>query len=180
MMYGKKEILDTLPGINHFFIKDPPYKFQPGNFNFEFCHGLGALPDYFSDLAKKHGYKGDDSRDRFRYIYSLMAVHEEELSARVLDYLKSRNDISIVGPAESSPDIRVPTISFVQKNRDSREITVKTDEHKVAIRWGHFYAYRLIHDLGLDKQNGVVRISMVHYNSLEEVDRLINALDYAL
>ncbi len=74
----------------------------------------------------------------------------------------------------------MPTISFVQKNRDSREITLQTDEKKVAIRWGHFYAYRLIQDLDLEKQNGVVRISLVHYNTLEETDRLIKALDYAL
>ena len=181
MMYGKLKILDALPGFNHFFIKEPPYKFQPGNYNFELCYGLGALPDYFLDLAENNGYKGDNNPiNKFRYVYSMIAEHEETLSSRVLGYLNSRSDINIIGPVESTSDIRVPTISFVQKNRDSREITLKTDEHKVAIRWGHFYAYRLIHDLGLDKQNGVVRISMVHYNTPEEVDRLIEALEYAL
>ncbi|MBS0011762.1 MAG: cysteine desulfurase-like protein [Bacteroidales bacterium] len=181
MMYGKINLLYALPGFNHFFIKEPPYKFQPGNYNFEFCHGLGALPDYFADLAGKHGCKGDSTRkEAFSYIYKLIAGHEEELSAKVLDYLNARNDIKIIGPVKADSDIRVPTISFVQKNRDSREITLKTDEHKVAIRWGHFYAYRLIHDLGLNKQNGVVRISMVHYNTIEEADRLIEALEYAL
>jgi len=181
MMYGKLNILNALPGFNHFFIKEPPYKFQPGNYNFELCYGLGALPDYFLDLAENNGYKGDNNPiNKFRYVYSMIAEHEETLSSRVLGYLNSRSDINIIGPVESTSDIRVPTISFVQKNRDSREITLKTDEHKVAIRWGHFYAYRLIHDLGLDKQNGVVRISMVHYNTPEEVDRLIEALEYAL
>jgi len=181
MMYGKMDILNALPGFNHFFIREPPYKFQPGNYNFEFCHGLSALPDYFADLADKHGYKGENNRkERFKYIYSLIAGHEEGLSRKVLDYLNARNDIKIIGPVEYNADIRVPTIAFVQKNRDSREITLKTDEDKVAIRWGHFYAYRLINDLGLHKQNGVVRISMVHYNSLDEADRLIRALDYAL
>lgn len=181
MMYGKLNILKALPGFNHFFIKEPPYKFQPGNYNFEFCHGLSALPDYFTDLAEKHGYTGSDNAgEKLRYIYSLIAKHEEVLSSRVLDYLNSRKDIKIIGRKESSSDIRVPTISFVQKNRDSREITLQTDEKKVAIRWGHFYAYRLIQDLGLEKQNGVVRISLVHYNTLEEADRLIKALDYAL
>jgi len=181
MMYGKLNILNALPGFNHFFIKEPPYKFQPGNYNFELCYGLGALPDYFLDLAENNGYKGDNNPiNKFRYVYSMIAEHEETLSSSVLGYLNSRSDIKIIGPVESSSDIRVPTISFVQKNRDSREITLRTDEHKVAIRWGHFYAYRLIHDLGLDKQNGVVRISMVHYNTPEEVDRLIEALEFAL
>lgn len=181
MMFGRLNILELLPGFNHFFIKEPPYKFQPGNYNFEFCYGLGALPDYFEDLAKRHGYDGNvDVTEKFRYIYRMIAEHEEKLSSAVLAYLNSRSDIRIIGTPESSLHVRVPTISFVQKNRDSREICLKTDEHKVAIRWGHFYAYRLIHDLGLDKQNGVVRISMVHYNTMEEVDRLLKALDYAL
>lgn len=181
MMYGKLELLNALPGFNHFFINEPPYKFQPGNYNFEFCHGLGALPDYFEGLAERHGYKGGDNiREKFNYIYSLIAEHEEELCSPVMEYLNSRNDIRIIGPTGSSSEIRVPTISFVQKNRDSREITLKTDEHRVAIRWGHFYAYRLIRDLGLDKQNGVVRISMVHYNNQDETKRLLEALDYAL
>ncbi|MGM0666649.1 MAG: aminotransferase class V-fold PLP-dependent enzyme [Bacteroidota bacterium] len=181
MMYGKMNLLEALPGFNHFFIKEPPYKFQPGNYNFEFCHGLSALPDYFEGLAEMHGYEGVDSvRDKFKYIYSLIAEHEEELCSPVMEYLNSRNDIRIIGPTGSSSEIRVPTISFVQKNRDSREITLKTDEHRVAIRWGHFYAYRLIRDLGLDKQNGVVRISMVHYNNQDETNRLLEALDYAL
>jgi len=181
MMYGKMKILEALPGFNHFFIKEPPYKFQPGNYNFEFCYGLGALPDYFEGLAEMHGYEGfDNTRERFRYIYSMIAEHEEQLCSPVIEYLNSRNDIRIIGPTDSSSEIRVPTISFVQKNRDSREITLKTDERNVAIRWGHFYAYRLIRDLGLDKQNGVVRISMVHYNSPDEAKRLLEALDYAL
>ena len=181
MMYGRLELLNALPGFNHFFIKEPPYKFQPGNYNFEFCHGLGALPDYFEGLAEMHGYEGiDNARGKFKYIYSLIAEHEQDLSSTVMEYLNSRNDIRIIGPTGSSSEIRVPTISFVQKNRDSREITLKTDEHRVAIRWGHFYAYRLIRDLGLDKQNGVVRISMVHYNNEDEVKRLLEALDYAL
>ncbi|HKL66639.1 MAG TPA: aminotransferase class V-fold PLP-dependent enzyme, partial [Bacteroidales bacterium] len=140
----------------------------------------GALPEYFLTLAEKHGYKGGGERDKFRFAYSLIEKHEENLSEKVLDYLNNRKDIIIIGSPDSSADTRVPTISFVQKNRDSREITLKTDEHKVAIRWGHFYAYRLIKDLGLQKQNGVVRISMVHYNNFEEAERLINALENAL
>ena len=74
----------------------------------------------------------------------------------------------------------MPTIAFVKENSDSQAITQKTDEHKVAIRWGDFYARRLIDDHGFAGQNGVVRISMVHYNTLEETDSLLKALDYAL
>jgi selenocysteine lyase/cysteine desulfurase len=48
------------------------------------------------------------------------------------------------------------------------------------VRSGHFYAYRAIRDLGLLERGGVVRASMVHYNTEEEVDRLIRGLDAAI
>lgn len=53
------------------------------------------------------------------------------------------------------------------------------DEHQVGIRFGDFYARRLIEALGLARQDGVVRVSMVHYNTLAEVDRLIAAVAFA-
>ena len=52
--------------------------------------------------------------------------------------------------------------------------------YNIGIRYGDFYARRLIDDLGLSPQNGVVRVSLVHYNTLEEVDRLIGVLDSIL
>lgn len=181
MMYGKKRLLDMLPGNNHFFINDSPYRFQPGNYNFEFCYGMGAIPGYLLDLATRHEYKGDGTPiDRFRFIYSLIAEHEEALSERVLGFLNSKKGVKIIGSESFSRDRRVPTIAFTKENTDSQQITLKSDREKVAIRWGDFYARRLIDDLGLSRQNGVVRISMVHYNSLEEADRLVKVLDAIL
>lgn len=182
MMYGKLDILESLPGFNHFFISEPPYKFQPGNYNFELAHGLGALPDYFFNLADVHAYSGINmKRDKLKFIYQKIAEHEEELSKKVLDYLNGRNDIRIIGSTEYNKEIRVPTISFVKEGRDSEQFCLETDKHRVAIRWGDFYARRLIDYLGLSKSNnGVIRISMVHYNTYEEADRLIMALDKSL
>jgi selenocysteine lyase/cysteine desulfurase len=62
-------------------------------------------------------------------------------------------------------------------NRDSESIVREVDKHKIGIRFGDFYARRLIEALGLAEQNGVVRVSMVHYNTVDEVDRLIRVLD---
>ena len=71
----------------------------------------------------------------------------------------------------------MPTISFVVEGRKSSEIPPLLDRLRIAVRWGHFYAYRLIRDLGLLEQDGVVRVSLVHYNTVEEVEALIRALD---
>ncbi|MHB8930375.1 MAG: aminotransferase class V-fold PLP-dependent enzyme, partial [Melioribacteraceae bacterium] len=106
--------------------------------------------------------------------------HEELLADRLLNYLNSKPNVKIIGESKADRSKRVPTISFIVKDRTSDSITLKVDEHKIGIRYGDFYARRLIDDLSLSKQNGVVRVSLVHYNSLEEVDNLINVFEQIL
>ena len=183
MLYGKKSILLDLPGNNHYFIgKDQsPYKFQPGNVNFEFAWGMTGLPEYY-DALYRFGISGDqaaDFRSRYARVSEMIRQHEQELSGKVLEYLKSKPKVRVIGQPTAS-ESRVPTISFVEEGTDSESIVLKMDEHKIGIRFGDFYAKKLISDLGLEPQNGVVRISMVHYNTLEEAEKLILALDKIL
>jgi len=74
-------------------------------------------------------------------------------------------------------DDRVPTISFVVDGVKSSEIPPYADAARIGIRWGDFYARRLIDDLGLSPGDGVVRVSMVHYNTEAEMTRLLETLD---
>ncbi|MCK5749325.1 MAG: aminotransferase class V-fold PLP-dependent enzyme, partial [Oricola sp.] len=74
-------------------------------------------------------------------------------------------------------DERAPTFSFVAENKSSEEIAEAASNHKVAIRHGDFYAKRLIEALGIDGDDGVVRCSMAHYNTLDEAKQLVDALD---
>ena len=74
----------------------------------------------------------------------------------------------------------MPTISFKAEGRDSAAIVGAVDPHGLGIRFGDFHSRRLVERLGLAGDSGVVRVSMVHYNTLDEVDRLVGALDEAL
>lgn len=180
MLYGKKSILLNLPGNNHYFIghDQSPYKFQPGNVNFEFSWGMCGLLDYFDALYENHFGKPADAdlRTRLGAVSELVQKHELLLGEKLLSYLATKPQVSIIGQPSASAT-RVPTISFISGDTDSESIVLKMDEFKIGIRFGDFYAKRLINRLALDKQNGIVRISMVHYNTLEEVDRLITALE---
>ena len=183
LLYGKREHLVRLPGINHYFIdgENTPYKFQPGNVNFEFAYGMLGLTDYLLDLYQSHfGDHSLDTRGQIQAVFELFARHEAALAEKFISFLKSKNSVRIIGEPTPNSEVRVPTISFVQGNRDSEEIVRAVDPHKIGIRFGDFYAKKLIHDLGLEAQNGVVRVSMVHYNTINEVERLINALDKVL
>ncbi len=180
LLYGKKSLLEKLPGVNHFFLENEiPYKFQPGSTNYELTYGLSGLKDYFTEFAKVHseGLPSPGFRNSAKIAYNIIAQHEETLSSRMLDFLNSKPNVRVIGKTSPNHSVRVPTFSFVVKNRKSSDFPPEVDKHKIAIRFGDFYARRLIDDLGLSKQDGVIRVSMVHYNTLDEVDRLIKALD---
>ncbi len=182
MLYGKKNLLLNMPGMSHYFIEPDniPYKFQPGSPNYELSYGLLGLREYFNAFAKAHNYKDKSFRENAAFAYNIIAAHEELLADRLLNYLNSKPNVKIIGESKADRSKRVPTISFIVKDRTSDSITLKVDEHKIGIRYGDFYARRLIDDLSLSKQNGVVRVSLVHYNSLEEVDNLINVFEQIL
>jgi selenocysteine lyase/cysteine desulfurase len=109
---------------------------------------------------------------------------EEELQGTLLAYLSSRSDVTIYGETDADSKKRVSTISFTAKGWKSRDLVEKVDEltsGEVGIRWGGFYSDRLVEEvLGLGTPDGVVRVSMVHYNSLEEVKQLIGLFDQVL
>jgi len=93
--------------------------------------------------------------------------------------LTTCDDVRIIGPTHANLS-RVPTISFVHSTKSSAEITAVVDRSGIGIRHGHMYAYHLCEALGLDPEDGVVRISFVHYNTMDEVDRLIEVLEIAM
>lgn len=181
MLYGKREHLLNLPGYNHFFIDKAaiPYKFQPGGTSYELSCSLTAIPQYFQTLAQHHfaAAVAKTPAEQIGQAFDVIQQHEEVLSDRLLTFLRSKPNVRIIGCPDADAAQRVPTISFVIDGVNSDTIPPQIDPHKIGIRYGHFYALRLIEDLGLLPQNGVVRVSMVHYNTIEECDRLIALFD---
>ncbi|MGB8376379.1 MAG: cysteine desulfurase-like protein [Salegentibacter sp.] len=177
VMYGKYNLLYKMDGINHYFFqkKDVPYKFQPGNLNFELTYSLLGIAEYYQDFYKHHFPKQptNDIRERTSRNFEMIAQYEEELSAPLLDYLRTHEKIRIIGHPYADRSKRVPTISFIHDDLKSNEIVEQVDEHRIGIRFGDFYAKKLIKDAGLEEKNGVVRVSLVHYNTRQEVQRLL-------
>jgi len=181
LLYGKEKHLLNMPGLNHYFInhQDIPYKFQLGNVNFELSYGMLGLCDYFRELAQIHygDQAASDLRNQMVQVFNLISTYEERISDRLLNYLNSKPYIRVIGQSQTNQKTRVPTISFVVDGVHSSTIPPQIDPHYIGIRYGDFYARRLIEYLGLAPIGGVVRVSMVHYNTLAEVDRLIEAFD---
>ena len=182
LLYGKRDLLLNLPGFNHDFIGDDqvPYKFQPGGANYELSYSTLGLKDYLLGLTQPQSCGDDSVRQRLTRSFELITHQETHLSQRMLEFLNSQPKIRVIGPTTHDGAVRVPTIAFTIDGSHSATVPPQVDAHQIGIRYGHFYAKRLIEALGLNRQGGVIRVSMVHYNTLEECDRLIEILDYLL
>ncbi|HEY9186125.1 MAG TPA: cysteine desulfurase-like protein [Salegentibacter sp.] len=180
VMFGKYDLLYEMDGINHYFFgkKDVPYKFQPGNFNFELTYSLLGITEYFEEFYREHfrSSKKLDTSEKLAKSFDLIARYEERISTPLLAFLRDNPNIRIIGHPEADKNKRVPTISFVHSRMKSDQIVKKVDEHRIGIRFGDFYAKKIIQDLELAEKNGVVRISLVHYNTTEEIKKLIGVL----
>jgi len=100
--------------------------------------------------------------------WAQIAAHEEKLQSILLDYLLSRQDVTIYGDRSADKEVRVPVVSFTVEGWSSRKVVEGVEARsRFACRWGHFYSKRLVDDvLGLGgEKEGVVRVSMVHYNT---------------
>jgi cysteine desulfurase family protein (TIGR01976 family) len=175
LLYGRREHLDRLPNLNHGFYRreDVPGKLEPGAYPYELLYGAGAVPDYFDALGRRVGGEGARAA-----AYGAIAAHERRLTTMLLDYLDGRAGATVCGTTRAD-GARLPTISFEVAGRASSTIPPACDAEGIGIRWGHFYAPRLVDALGLTERDGVVRVSMVHYNTEDEVRRLTEVLDRA-
>ena len=135
MLFGKHDELLRLPGMNHYFVENDevPYKFQPGNVNYELSYSLTGIVDYLNEFAVEHGlaHKDPDTQRQIDSVFDCISRHEERLAERLLAFLRSRSNVRIIGNQSSDRAQRVPTISFTVDDRLSSEIPPKIDTHRI-------------------------------------------------
>lgn len=177
MAYGKYDALAELDGLYHYFYdrSKTPAKLEPGNPSYELAWGAAGIVDYLDEL----GGRGGDFASIQR-AYDDIAAHEEAIAARLLGYLDARNDVRVIGPVTADRAVRAPTIAFKSARLASSAVVAAVDRDPIGIRYGDFHSRRLVEHLGLAQGDGVVRVSMTHYNTLDEIDALIASLDQAL
>ena len=181
LMYGKHDLLLELDPLYHYFYgRDKvPAKLEPGNPNYELAFSTCGIVDYLVALGEQAGETGS-VRQKIEAAYRAITEQENQLTERLLSYLRSRNDCQIVGHSFNRDAQRVPTIAFRFDGRNAADLCKAMDSEKIAMRFGDFHSRRLAEYLGLTDHGGMLRVSMVHYNTLEEVDRFTTALDRIL
>ncbi|KAK6067224.1 aminotransferase class-v [Seiridium cupressi] len=155
MLYASREAQESMRSLGHFFKKGETLEEKIGfaGGSYELLQTVPVILEYLGPGSKSATWEG-------------IRKHEEALQRTLLEYLNEREDITVIGETSSDPAVRVPTVSFVVKGWNSQKLVEEVEKvSNFAFRWGSFYSNRLVHELlglGVD---GVVRISMVHYNT---------------
>ncbi len=179
LLYGKEEILKKLPNQNHEFLEgEYPYTINPGGPNHEELSSLSGIYDYMIDIYNHHYGKTDNSiREKISKVNHLISVHEEFLAKPLLKFLSNSDKFNLIGKKDIKNKNRAPTISFTSNKITSKELSDILTKNKIATRNDNFYAWRCLEYLDIDTKDGVLRISMTHYNTQKEVEKLIDVLD---
>lgn len=174
-LFGRHEAFAEVTGPNHFFIPADsiPYKMELGGVLHEGCAGLLALRPYLRFLAGRE----TDDRTTIEAAFATMEALERAPAERLCGYLRGKEGVLIVGQSSGRA---VGTVSFLSDRATPEAVVRQTVAQNIGIRHGHMYAYRLCEALGIAPEPGVVRVSLAHYNTVEEVERLIEALEQVL
>jgi cysteine desulfurase/selenocysteine lyase len=170
VLYGKKELLETLPPflyggsmirevtLDKTTWNDVPWKFEAGTPNIAGVIGLGAAVEYLQNKE-----------------WSMIQHQEQELTAYALEQLRALKPVKIYGPLTTEE--RGGVISFTLQGVHSHDIATLFDQRGIAVRGGHHCAMPL---MKLLKTAGTTRLSFGIYNTKEDVDAVVDAIRYVI
>ncbi|MCR8826624.1 aminotransferase class V-fold PLP-dependent enzyme [Pseudosulfitobacter koreensis] len=171
LMVMRRALGQLLPNQGHYFNGDTLYKrFTPAGPDHAQVAACAGMADYVDDFAARHG---TDTRG----VHDTMRDHETQLLQYMLDSLRGRNDLRIVGPTDAT--LRAPTVAL-DLGRAAKPVAQAMAEHGVMTAGDDFYAVRALEAMGIDPAKGVLRLSFTHYTTKAEVDQALNALDAVL
>ena len=181
VLWGRHDLLDKLPAYKVIPAADvPPDKFETGTPNFEGMAGAAAAVDYIVSLGRRFGEPPGTGSRRAEIETGMRAIrtYERKLAERLIDGLQAIPRVRIYGITDPSRfDERLPVVSFTLEGRAPSDVTRELGERAIFAWSGDFYAVHAIERLGLATSGGLVRIGINHYNTADEVDRLLTAID---
>jgi cysteine desulfurase family protein (TIGR01976 family) len=185
IMYGRYEHLVNLPAYKvRPADNNPPYRWETGTPSFETWNATAAAFEYFAEIGEKYGAEYADLFPGFsgrclhlKTAMVALTAYERKLVTHLIEGLKELPGVHIYGITEPEQyDERVPTVIFTLDGHTPRAIARHLAADHVYVWNGDYYAVAVMERLGLDKAGGAVRIGIAHYNTLEEIDRLLAAL----
>jgi selenocysteine lyase/cysteine desulfurase len=173
VLYGKYHWLEELkaykvrPAHN-----EPPHKFETGTQSFESIAGVHGALEYFESLGS-----GEARRQRLVAAMTAIKDYEKTLSRALIEGLSAIMGLHIWGITDPAQlDRRVPTVSFTLEGWHPHDVATALDQHNIYVWDGNYYALAVTERLGLEDKGGMVRVGATHYNTIDEVERLVTVL----
>jgi cysteine desulfurase family protein (TIGR01976 family) len=176
-LWGRLESLNALPTFREDFVPDTaPAKLEIGTYIYENVAGMDAAVRYLEDLGRLVQPAVTSRRDALVAATEAIRSYEAQLSQAMLQALANAQ-ATVYGLTEPNEiPHRTPTLCFNLPGTSPARVTDELAKQNIAVRDGHMYSPRLMKRLGLTKESGAVRASLVHYNTLAEVHEFANAL----
>ncbi len=179
LMVVRKPLLEALANQSHFFNANAARaKLTPAGPDHAQIAAAGGVADYFDAVHTHHFGENHDAVERGRKVHDLFREQEQQLLAPILDYVRERNDVRLMGPADAQT--RAPTVALHTLTKNPHEIADALAAKGIMAGAGDFYSVRVIDAMGVKPDPGILRVSFVHYTTREEVNTLIKALDETL
>jgi cysteine desulfurase family protein (TIGR01976 family) len=160
-----------------------PSRFETGTLSHEGMAGTLGAVEYLAWVGKELALEvparsGESERRRaIRAAWQALEIHERGLTGRLVEGLQRLPGIKIQGITDPAAfDRRVPTVSFIHDRLAPAEMSSAFAREGIFVWDGHNYAFEVITHLGLLESGGVLRVGLAHYNTPEEVDRLLDVL----
>jgi selenocysteine lyase/cysteine desulfurase len=179
LMYVGNELIGKMENQSHFFKEGITRSMlTPAGPDHAQIATVNGILDYFDALYEHHFHNEATPAQKNKALNRLFHEHEKALLERLLEFLRSRDDIRIVGPATT--EARAPIVSILPLRANIKKVYKTLTQHKLMVGIGDFYAVRPLLDMNIPGEPGVLRLSFLHYTSMEEIDQLIAGLKAAL
>jgi cysteine desulfurase family protein (TIGR01976 family) len=181
ILYGKQEHLARLTAYKVRPAADTaPDKWETGTKNHEGLAGVTAAVDYLADLGSIYGKAlfSAPRREKLLAAWVELERYEQMLIERLIGGLQLLNRVRIYGITHRADwHSRVATVSIRKEGTTPEQVAQALADQNVFAWNGNFYAQGLSEALGVEESGGLVRLGLVHYNTLEEIDRCLQVID---
>ena len=171
LLYSKPGLLEKIQP-ERLVVQDQfaPFIIETGTLNHAACNGVAAAIDFIASIGEGKTYK-----EKLIDAYNNLGKHEFNLASHLYSELKKLDKVEVIGTDFKSVK-RTPTVSFVHDEFTANEVCQKLAQENICAWDGHFYALKAIQVLGLEEKGGVIRLGISAYNSIDEINRTVEAI----
>ncbi|HYV76089.1 MAG TPA: cysteine desulfurase-like protein [Candidatus Binatia bacterium] len=178
ILYGKREqLLRLRPYKLRVCSEKLPDRWETGTQNHECMAGVTAAVDYIAEVGRRHSSEGLTRREAIVAGYEVFQQHERELAGRLIAGLLEISGLTFYGITDpAKAEQRTPTVAIRLEGYSPRDLAMRLGERGIFTWDGNYYAINLAERLGVQQSGGMLRIGLAHYNTMEEVERLLTDL----